>query len=284
MRFSIFLESETCLTEFLEPTFPKNVKKGVTNKAGVQGSVIKYDRYEFTTSLGNNVKVLFDRSKPNEADIIFYVNDKLDDKASSEQGTDRDKEILPNVLGVVKKVADSLKLKTITFSAYSGKGDSKTVKDLDSESLKPELLKALENFKKEIENYEIKYFPVTDRQIELAKKLKKEDPKPTPDIYKDITLNQIESTKKLIVSDSLQIQNSSANFMYNEKQFKQFDSYLPFIEKLRKFSTAIMSKTEKGVTVTRNRRKELYLLLLKKYFTEWKVDVDKHSNFFTLTR
>jgi hypothetical protein len=267
------------LNEIFEPTYPKNVKVSKVKKTGTQNSVIIKDQYQFKTTIGNDVKVLFEVTNKS-ADIIFYVNDKLNDKSSSQDGISRDEEILPNVIGIVKRVADKKQLQTITFTAWAGEGDNKTVKNLDYKQFKDPLLIALNLFYDEIKNYQVTYLPVTDRQKETALKFNKEI-SPTPDIYKDILLNQLVTAKNYIENHDYKIKGLAQDLSYN-KNLSKFKSFSNFLNLLKQFSDALISNSDSGLVKSRNRRKDLYVKLIQRFFTDWNLDL--FGNSFELTR
>jgi hypothetical protein len=269
------------LKEIFEPTYPKGVKVSKVKKAGPQNSIIIKNQYRFKTSNGNDVRVLFDvNDETQTADIIFYVNDKLSDDSSAQEGVTRDEEILPNVLGVVKRFADKKQLKTITFTAWSGQGDKKVVKNLDYKQFKEPLITAFNAFNDEIKNHEVTYLPVTDRQKELSIKIKKELT-PIPDIYKERVLNQLQNIKQKIDNDDYKIKELADNMAY-AKELTKFKTFSRFIELLKRYSDALMSNSESGLVKTRNRRKDLYIKLVQRFFSDWKLDVFGDS--FELTR
>ena len=101
MKFKYFYEEKSSiksanwilryidLFEYIEPTYPSGIKTSTVKKSGVQGSVIPIKQYRFTTSKGNDVKVHFKRTEEEgmkSADVVFYVNDTLDDSSSSKDG------------------------------------------------------------------------------------------------------------------------------------------------------------------------------------------------------
>lgn len=89
MAFSDFL-----LCEGIEPRKPlgKITKKKVTKNRGMV-SQKTLDQIEFTTTDGNNVKVQFqikdDGDSITVGDVVFYVNDTLDDRGGRKDGRDR---------------------------------------------------------------------------------------------------------------------------------------------------------------------------------------------------
>lgn len=269
---------EQLLTELYDPEYPKGTKHSIHKKAGVQGSTVKRNQYRFTTPQGNDVKVLFKIGPvdTDEADVIFYVNDTLDDGASG----GLDPAILAGVLGIVKKVADRRKLNTITFEAWSGQGDNKIVRGLREQ---PEVFaKSAAPVLKWTEENEPEMLPPTERQIELAEKFGREA-KPRPSWPKE----QLEKALGHLMAysnDGSPVFASAVNDL--ERSFGQMDGVIPgwgdMMHHARKLADARMSNTEHGLRVTRNRREAVYDRLMKRHMPEW--NVEKSYGFYTLTR
>ena len=270
---NIFYKS-TNLTELYDPVIPSNVKYSIVTKSGVQGSVKKISQYSFKTSQGNDVKVHFSlNNEKTSADVVFYVNNTLYDNSSGEY----DPEILSSVLGIVRKVANQRKLSELTFTAFSGPGDTKNVKNIPFNTEK--FLQSLSKTKHEIENHEVKMLPPSSISIKIAQSYGVE-PKSRPEFNKEELLSLLE---KLSVTnftiDSIHPIQELENLNLG-KIISSWDNFLNELDQLKKH---ILSKTEQGLSVTKNRRKSIYSRLIDRFFSsEW--NVEKQYDHFTLTR
>ena len=275
------LEELGIINELYEPKTPSGIKRSTVSKAGVQGSTIKLNQYAFTTSQGNVVKVQFkiDPSDKSEADVVFYVNDTLDDDSSGGLDT----EIMSGVLGIIKKVADSRKLNTITFSAWAGKGDTKRIKGLkeDREGFQ-QIASPILSW---TEQNEPETLPPTDRMRELAAALGRE-----PKSRQSWPKEQLEKALGHLMAylhDGSGMFQSIVYELENEPIYAKLGEVIPgwdaFLKEARKLADARMSNTDSGLTVRRNRRAAVYDRLIQRFMAdEWKVE--KSYDSYTLTR
>ena len=75
--------------------------------------------------------------------IVFYVNDTLYDKASTDnKNVANDFDILSGVLYVIILYLQKSKINHAKFEAYSGEGDTKTVRNLPTEKIIATILKS----------------------------------------------------------------------------------------------------------------------------------------------
>jgi hypothetical protein len=283
-------EAWNTLEEYIEPSYPAKVKSSIKNKAGVQGSIIPLKQYQFTTSKGNDVKVHFKiedyMDLVKTGNVVFYVNDTLDDSSSSQEGSvGTDPEILSGVLGIVKKIADKLKLDEITFEAWKGKGDEKVVKDLNYQEIKPKVEKEFNSFYNKIVSFEPELLPISDKQIELGNKLGRE-PKPIPEINKENIIKILNAIKKAIDNNillhSYPVDELNHFVKNNERLRELFPESKELVSLLYEYSKRMVSNSERGFVVKRNRRASLYKKFVSRFMPEWDINVD--MDHFTLTR
>lgn len=279
---------KTTLNEIFNPIYPKGVKSKTIYKYGVQGSKIPIKQYEFNTKKGNNVKVHIKITDDgNTANVMFYVNDTLDDKSSKNNISTRDEEILPSILGIIKKQIDRLNINEVEFKAYSSTGDDKYIKNLDMEKPKKELYKIINEFKNMIENYEPKEIPNSLERINMLKKFNKPITN-LKDFDKQYYLEKINEIEKLLKNDDpkiymlyKEIKNTNKSLIKNNMLLEKFEDFLITFKKY--INAFISNKSENGLLISKNRRKDLYLKLINKYFKD-KWFVDESHGFFTLTR
>jgi hypothetical protein len=270
---NIFYKS-TNLTELYDPVIPSNVKYSIVTKSGVQGSVKKISQYSFKTSQGNDVKVHFSlNNEKSSANVVFYVNNTLYDNSSGEY----DPEILSSVLGIIRKVANQRKLSELTFTAFSGAGDTKNVKNIPFNTEK--FLHTLSKTKHEIEKHEVKMLPPSSISIKIAQSYGVE-PKSRPEFNKEELLSLLE---KLSVTNFTIDSIHPIQELENLNLGKIISSWDNFLKELGQLKKHILSKTEQGLTVTKNRRESIYSRLIDRFFSsEW--NVEKQYDHFTLTR
>lgn len=285
------------LSEIFEPRYPSEVKRGVVKKFGVQGSVIRKKEYKFRTGLGNEVKVHFkvdDNSDIKSADVLFYVNDTLYDDASRIGDKVRDGEILPGVLGIVRKVSDRLGIDEITFEAFSGDGDEKIVKDLPLGDSIEEMGNIVDRVYQSVSNHELVEVDPSERMKELARKLGRE-PKKMYDFDKNETLvllnrfiEYLEKFGRMDVDDRLrgyynilvgleQIVNRSKNGEF-VKRYGLDDMMV----KMKGLGRILHSHSGDGYREIRNRRSGVYEKLIGRFFNDW--DLEKIGKHYTMTR
>lgn len=281
------------LDEYIEPTYPKGVKSSIFKKRGVQGSVIPIKQYKFTTSKGNDVKVHFkvteeDGGITKNADIVFYVNDTLDDSSSQKGGSATDSEILSGVLGIISKVSDRLNFDTMTFEAWSGEGDVKTIKGLDFSKMKDDLLNRLKKFLSNVKNTEPKILEPTERMRELAAQFGR-DPVYRPEFDKEKLITIITKAINFIKEENPFIEGI-LRYIENEYTgevgsvvFKIFPEFTEIHEMLKKAEKIILSNTKEGYKQKRNRREAIYTKLINRYFAD-KWEISKYYDKFTMVR
>lgn len=298
MAFSDFL-----LCEGIEPRKPlgKITKKKVTKNRGMVNQKT-LDQIEFTTTDGNNVKVQFQVTDDGDSitvgDVVFYVNDTLDDRGGRKDGS-VDPEIFGGVLWVVDVYSDRMGLDKLTFSAWSGEGDTKIVRGLDLEKPRAEALDKLQSYRVEVRDYKARVIPPTQRRIELAKKLGRE-----PTVVYDVHVGKLQGILGEIAND-VEDRNVAAIVPFEEEVYlsrdtgdggggmfdfqetTKLDDLIPgameLLQTLKKYNVARMSHSEGGAAVTRNRRQDLYKRLMDKFFSD-KWSMAQNRDTFELTR
>lgn len=279
------------IKELIEPKAPGNLKKSTITKAGTQGSPVKINQRQFTTSKGNVVKVHF---KPfiednlKAVDVSFFVNDTMDDEASGQ----RDSEILPQVLHTVLAYAKTSKVQRITFSAVAGSGDTKTKFNIPLDRHVASLKSAIAAFYKKL--IEIEITPEMekdelDRVNAIYAKVGKPLKTSATVMFKDELIAVLKQIMDFI--DNLTPSETSGNefnALYQEfmKYIKRTDNWPEFRALLKEFSnmTAVLySYTKHGAMISKNRRLDLYTKMVQRYFAnDWDISITGTS--FGLTR
>lgn len=276
------------LEEGIEPRKPsgKLVKKRVVKNRGMVTQK-ELEQVEFVTAAGNNVKVQF-QIRDGIGDVVFYVNDTLDDDGGRDVGS-IDNEILSGVLWVVDTYADRMHLNGLTFSAWAGKGDNKVVRGVDLKKPQEMALNAIKAYMAKISEYKPKLIPPTPGRIALARKMGRE-PIPVYDVdvakVLEILGKIIEKMGKsdvMVVGDVREFEE----VLWREFNGKKLDDMVPGAENLFKvlknYTVALLSHGESGTLVNRNRRQDLYKRLMDKFFSvKW--NIEQKGNSFTLTR
>ena len=293
------LFSDYLLSEGIEPRKPlgKLVKKKVVKNRGMINQK-SLDQIEFDTTDGNNVKVQF-QIRDGIGDVVFYVNDTLDDLGGRKDGS-VDPEILSGVLWVVDVYADKLGLQGITFSAWAGKGDTKVVRGLDVSKPLEMAKKAVSDYLNDVKAYKANIIPPSERRIALAKKLGRE-----PAVVYDVNVGKLSGILEEMLEDlenesivrthffeeeihlSRDVGGGLTDNLLDMNPYTKLEDLIPgaldTLSVVRKYNVAKMSHTEDGASVTRNRRQDLYKRLMDKFFSDkWSVSQERDS--FTLAR
>lgn len=279
------------LTEIAEPSRPSgNVSRHkITKDRGTykQRGVLEF---RFKTTLDNDIKLHFEKLRDEEDgyDIMFYVNDTQFDTAS---GSQRDSEILGNILWLIKKKADLLKANILTFTAQKGDGDTRIIRGLDINLYKPNALLELDKMRKMISNHQVQ---MLKKDAALYIKLNRPVPPDYPDVDKEkyfkilseyeFIINSIAThSNKQITTPYLPLQDLLNNTIHLFEQLDVFGiNSKKFIDSMKLLSDAEESNTESGLRKHRNRREFVWEKLVKKHLSDW--IVDKQGTKFKLTR
>ena len=135
MNFKEWLLNETI--DLIKPK--KTTKRSVIKNKGTN-TAKEIIEYQFTTPIGNDVKVHFIPQDKDSYEIQFYVNDKMYDNATEKENSIRDPHVLSGVLYIMKNKAKQLKAQELSLTARTGAGDYKTVRNIPTE---PRIAKAL---------------------------------------------------------------------------------------------------------------------------------------------
>lgn len=277
------------LIEIAEPSRPLgNVSRHkITKDRGTykQRGVLEF---RFKTTLGNDIKLHFEKLRDEEDgyDIMFYVNDTQFDTAS---GSQRDNEILGNILWLIKKKADLLNANILTFTAQKGDGDTRIIRGLDINNYKPNALLELDKMRKMISNHQVQ---MLKKDAALYIKLNRPIPPDYPDVDKEKYF-KILSEYEFIINSIATHSNKQTPYLplqdllnNTTHLFEQLDLFginsKKFIDSMKLLSDAEESNTEIGLMKHRNRREFVWEKLVKKHLSDW--IVDKQGTKFKLTR
>lgn len=268
------------LTEIAEPTKPFNkIKKNYIKKDQSTWKERKVIQYKFITNNGNEVKIHFEKIKPNTYDVMFYVNDSQFDDASKSEENIRDKEILGNVLWIIKQKCNKLKINELTFTAQTGQKDIKNVKNLDVNKYKIPFLLLLNKIKSQINAHQPK---IIEPNYTLYAKLNRQPPPPKPDLDKDL-FNKIFEKIKQLVDNNQPLENVFNNTYHQFEQLKNVNiDPNEFLKSFSNLSNAIQSNQPQGWNRSINRREILWEKLFNKFFPDWKLI--KYGTKFQLIR
>lgn len=283
MNFKIWLE----IVELNKP-YNKVVKKSIIKDKGTNVAH-RIIQYEYTTKLGNEIKLQFNPRGNDSYSIIFYVNDVLYDYGSKlgliqNNKVGRDTEILPSVFYLIKTKADKLGAKYLDFHSTRSDNDVKIIRNLDIEPYKKQALNYLNQFLNDINNYKVNMIPPSQNMINIHQKINKPIPESRPDLNKKEWIEIITKLKSKIENNEENIEDYIDNF-YNAHGTGRLGSINPIkiISALKDYSNAVKSNTERGFHREKNRRTAIYTRILNKYFTDdWHIDIK--GNNFDLTR
>jgi len=277
------------LNEISEPFRPLgNVTRNkITKDAGTykQRGVLEF---RFKTTKGNEIKLHFEKLKDEENgyDIMFYVNDTQFDAAS---GSQRNSEILGNILWLIRKKANLLNAKILTFTAQKGDGDTKIIRGLDINRYKPNALLELDKMREIISHHQVQ---MLKKDAALYIKLNRPVTPDYPDVDKEKylkILSKYEFIINNITNGSKQSPSPSPlhDLLNNTIHlFEQLDVFginsKKFIDSMKLLDDAEESNTEMGLRKYRNRREFVWEKLVNKHLSDW--IVDKQGTKFKLTR
>lgn len=283
VQISSLIKNNNTLNETVEPAKPSNKitqSRIIKNKGTIQQKELI--QYKFITKNNNEVKVQLSEQDDNTADVVFYVNDTLDDGSS----TNRDPEILNGVLWIMKEIPKRYNFNTITFSAWSGKGDNKIIKNLPINEPKQQFLKSFDTFFKAIKNFKPTEIPPSQTRIDLAKKFDK-PLTPLYDINKDYVILLLNDLNEYMKTDNTLIKDIISKLHYlsqhKDSPINKLPGYEDLIKYGKTYSDAILSNTDYGLPQTHNRRQSLYSKILNKFFNnDW--NISQNNSSFTMTK
>lgn len=226
-------------------------------------------QFQWTTKIGNVIKLIFKPEGQDSYNVMFYVNDVLYDFASKKENYTRDVEILGNVFYLMKLKANQLHANKLTFRAHKGERDDRVVTGLDPEQYKRVIPTLIAKLKQEINEPE--FIPPNDTIIGLYKKLNRPIPDQVPHKVHALLKSIEERVNKNEEIDDL---------IYSlENQYPNHE----LVQVLKNYNDAIKSNTPMGLIIKRNRRKNVYKRIVERYFTdEWVISIK--DDYFELTR
>lgn len=265
------------LNEIVSPQKPLQPRKSTIIKNKSSNTAKPVLQYTWKTSLGNKVELQFDKNYEDSYVVIFYVNGThYDDETSGENRT-RDPEVLNTVIFMMKKVADQLGAKELSFTGQDSPRDYKKLFNMPLEPTKTNLLATLKDIVKTVESRTPQMIPPTQKTIDIYTKLKRPIPSAKLDfdpknlnIIKNV-ISDVEANRRIpeFFSFFQELKNLGFDFLILEKQ-------------IRIFNQIIQSRTEEGWTRHKNRRAEVFEKLVKKFFGDW--TIERLGNKITLTR
>jgi hypothetical protein len=282
---SLFCES-TKMSEGIEPKKPSGgvrKKRVIKNRGMVTQKEL--EQVQFITKEGNDVKVQF-QVNDGVGDVVFYVNDTLDDYGGREDGS-VDPEIMSGVLWIIDTYADRMGLKVLTFRAWSGKGDTKIVRGLEVAEVAKVAEGVISDYIERVRSYDAKVIPPSERRIEFAKKFGRELV-----VLYDVNVGKLVSILNDMMKE-LKGGNIVTTYFFEEEIYltregnvkleDKIPGAMDTLEKVKMYNMAKESHTEVGAVVTKNRRQGLYKRLIDKFFSnKWSVKQTRDS--FELTR
>lgn len=248
------------LPEMIDPLTPKNVRfsKKIHNKGTNLATLLK--KFSYNTISGNKVEIICKQKSEDNYEISFLVNGNIENDK-----TFFDRDVLRTVFTLLPKIADKLNMKTIFIESYSDEGDKKILKNFNGDDLLSNLIDVLEESLLKYENVKkgVNFNSSIYKQYEQ-------------EIYKfEYFLNFLKNKNNFIW-----------DFKNNEKLTFYFknDELETAYNKYRLF---VLSNSEQGVEIKKNRRHSIYKNLLPKFMTDWDIKeykLDDSSGFFILER
>lgn len=271
--------------EVVDPITPKGLKKSTIVKNQSTNTATKVIQFKWKTQRGNIVKIHFEPTGKDFYNIVFYVNDTLEDDSSKNNISNRDPEILPGVFHVIKTKADELKVNHLSFKAEDSPKDTRIIRNLPINDLNA--LEKLNEFKQALLKYQVKLVQPSQTKINLMAKLKRPYPQPEPDIDKNLWLKWVKDIENNLNNpnpdglDNFINQLITKLSITNNLHNLNFD-FDKLINELKKTSNILKSNSKAGWSRTINRRQKIYEKLVYRYFPDWEIDIS--GNYFYLNR
>ena len=270
------------INEIVEPFRPKAKKSNIVINPGTNTATPAM-QWRWVTKQGNDVKVQFVAKSNDAYQVIFYVNDTLEEDGKAK----RDPEILPGVMHIISDRAEKIGAKELSFRGYVSHGDHKEVKNLSLDRNIPAILFELDKFYQMVSSHTVEMIPPSQRTIDLFAKLNRGVPSPKPSLPKQQLLDWIETVKSNLKQRiENHYQESIIQKALNDLLSMNFDlnyDMSNLITLLKKQILAIKSNTEEGTSITKNRRNSIYRKLLKKYFDPEKWEIKENHEYFYVT-
>ena len=272
MSFKLWLE----VAELNKPSSSVRRKTIIKDKGtNVARPVVQF---QWTTKLGNTIKLQMEPTDQARTSyfVIFYVNDVLYDFASKKEASARDYEILGNVFYVLKEKADKLNAQSLTFRAHKGeRDDPRIVRGQDPNAQKPEIFGLIDRLKKNILRFEPEWAAPDEKKVALYQRIKKEVPA------------TIQHKSIVILNNILKaVENNEEidQLIYNFQVMHGTEDLL--IKKLQDYNNAVKTNRPEGLSVPRNRRRNVYMKVLQRDFSQdWNIRTDGvNDEHFIMTR
>ena len=291
MNFKEWLLNETI--DLIKPK--KTTKRSVIKNKGTN-TAKEIIEYQFTTPIGNDVKVHFIPQDKDSYEIQFYVNDKMYDNATEKENSIRDPHVLSGVLYIMKNKAKQLKAQELSLTARTGAGDYKTVRNIPTEPRIAKALTIINDFILKLSSYPVQMIPPSESTIELAKKFKKPnllEPKPDLEIKRYLPLaikikNDLENNPNNLIAQLMSQENAATTLIdnllipRNDMQKLNVDGK-EIVDSIKDVQNALKSQQESGWLRNINRREKIYERLINQHFTdEW--NIKKTGTTFRLTK
>jgi len=259
--------------EIVEPKKPIGARKKHVTKNKGSNTAYKVIQYEWTTSLGNKITLIF---RPNGAvnpkdsyELSFYVNNALYDDAKLDN-TKRDPEILSGFFTMAKDKAKKLGIKRMWYDPVPSK---KILKDLPIEPHKTKTIQLLNEFIAHMQNYNVIYSEPNEVRKELYKRLGRPVPEKEPNINKEKIIESAQEAIRdiklgymnyLIINDFHDLIEKSEELNFDTKKIH---------ESLNKMYIIFNSNSEYGHEIRTNKRESIFSKLFQRYFSdEWNID------------
>lgn len=252
--------------------------------------------YQWKTKLGNVVKIHFIPHEDDVYEIVFYVNDTLDDQSHKTDESQRDAEIIPGVFYIIREKAEKLNAKELTFVAHRSNGDEKIIRNIEIEPKKQIAVQLLKDFHQKITNHIPQQVPLSNSRLTSIRKFLNPDHsgyeldfEKEPWIRWTGQINYIIMQKiwdDLYHPDAViyELKNLAGNLLSAEYKF-EIIKYNPkdLYSALVDLSNALQSHTERGWTRKSNRRTAIYSRMVNRYLSDrWNVETSNDR--FVLTR
>lgn len=255
------------LNEIVSPQKPNNPRLSNIIKNKSTNTAKPVMQYTWRTSSGNKVELQFEKNHQDSYTIVFYVNGThYDDETSGEEKV-RDPEVLNTVVYMMRKIADKLQAKELSFTGQDSPKDYKKIFNLPLEPTKTILLDTLQNIVKLVTSRTPQIIPHTQKKIEIYAKLNRPLPEPGP----DFDPQNLKALNQIISDIESNKQIPEFYYFFKDLHILGFDS-LAIEKQMQKFNQIISSRSSQGWNRHKNRRADVFEKIVNKFFSDWQIN------------
>lgn len=198
----------------------------------------------FKTSKNNKVDIIIDPEQNHSYKVSFFVNGKMEEQPRGIQDT----EILSGVLNLLPKIADKYNMEEIQIESWTDNNEFHITRNLPLEDKKEFLLKKLNHYLKAANKNDLPFYNNAEKEYGIK-----------------------------MVSGFLEIlgdKEKEASYIHNIKDFvppPHSNISTEISEAYKEYRKRVLSNTEDGYKIPKNRRHNIYKNLLPRFMPHWDI-------------